>query len=60
MPTARRNQGSTGFWREKQGFWRKREGLDGKLVKKETPKNRRHKYDKNIENKKLASHFHKK
>ena len=35
--TARRNQGSTGFWREKQGFQRKKQGLDGKPIRREAP-----------------------
>ena len=52
--TARRKQGSTGFWRIKQGYRRKNQGSDGKTGNQETVQKRRYR-DDNIKSKKVAS-----
>ena len=53
--TARRNQGSTVFWRKNQGFGRKKQGLEGKSGKRKTPRKRRRRDNDNIDDKTVAS-----
>ena len=52
--TARRKQGSKGFWRIKKGYQRKNQGLDGKTVKRETIRKRR-RIEDTIDSKTAAS-----